>query len=403
MAVVMLEELTLDGWKSFERATVRFGPLTLLVGANASGKSNLLDALRVLQGLAQGFTLQECLEGRREGGVVVRREVRGGFAEATFRGAGRFGLTAALQVGAAERVAYRVEVRSNGDPALTDEALERDGVTLFDAGLHPSDPLVNPDRPAPAVVRSRSARSVLTLFDRGAMTLTTANGGQDLTRLGEAVRVALASSTFYELDPGQMRGYGSLKARTLGARGEHLSGVLHALCQTPGRKADLVDWVSELCAPKVVDLDFVEVPELGDVLAVLVEDDGTRVSARSLSDGTLRFLGLLAAVLTAEPGALLFFEELEAGLHPMRLHLLLDLLERTTRARQVQVGATSHSPTALRELSREALADVVVFARHADAGGTVASRLGDLRRFDELATTRGVEHLFTTGWLERAL
>jgi len=41
----MIKELTLTNWKSFEKATLYIDPLTIIIGANASGKSNTLDAL----------------------------------------------------------------------------------------------------------------------------------------------------------------------------------------------------------------------------------------------------------------------------------------------------------------------------------------------------------------------
>jgi AAA15 family ATPase/GTPase len=50
----MLERLKLRNFKSFREASVPLGPLTLVVGTNASGKSNLRDALRFLHGIGQG-------------------------------------------------------------------------------------------------------------------------------------------------------------------------------------------------------------------------------------------------------------------------------------------------------------------------------------------------------------
>jgi hypothetical protein len=54
-------------------------------------------------------------------------------------------------------------------------------------------------------------------------------------------------------------------------------------------------------------------------------------------------------------------------------------------------------------LSPETLKAAVVFGRHPDVEGTVMRRLGDLPNFEEIENKRGVEYLFTTGWLEHAL
>ena len=86
-----------------------------------------------------------------------------------------------------------------------------------------------------------------------------------------------------------------------------------------------------------------------------MEKDGRSVSALSASDGTLRFLAILAALLGPEPASFYFIEELENGIHPTRLSLLVDLIESQTKRRGIQVVATSHSPLLLQFLSQESL------------------------------------------------
>ncbi len=75
-----------------------------------------------------------------------------------------------------------------------------------------------------------------------------------------------------------------------------------------------------------------------------VERSGRRVSARSMSDGTLRFLGLLVALLTCPEGALVVLEEPDVGLHPSRIRLLAELFDDIATRRGVQIVATTHSP-----------------------------------------------------------
>jgi predicted ATPase len=179
--------------------------------------------------------------------------------------------------------------------------------------------------------------------------------------------------------------------------------VLADLCQDPDEKQALVQWLSELCAPDIKDLRFAGVEELGDVMAFFIEGDGKRVSARSISDGTLHFLGTLLALRTAAPGSVILIEEIESDLHPTRIRLLVEYLETVTRERQIQVIATTHSPVVLQWLSDESLRHTIVFGRVPEHEGTIMRRLGDLPSFDEVVQRKGIEELFTTGWLEMAL
>ncbi|MEW6281592.1 MAG: AAA family ATPase, partial [Candidatus Eremiobacterota bacterium] len=212
---------------------------------------------------------------------------------------------------------------------------------------------------------------------------------------------ALGSTIFLDLNPRRMRDYVSKHASELGAEGENLSSVLYALTREEEQRQALVDWLSSLCAPEVQGVDFVETA-LGDVMLRLVEH-GEKVSVRSLSDGTLRFLGLLAALLTAKKDSTLLVEEIDNGLHPSRIHLLAEWLEVQTAKRRFQVIATTHSPLLLERLSRKTLANALLFARVEDKPETLVRRLGDLPDFDRMLDKKGFEYLFTTRWLERAL
>ena len=53
----MLATFTFSDFKSFREARLPLGPLTVLIGANAAGKSNAIEALRLLSWLAQGQKL----------------------------------------------------------------------------------------------------------------------------------------------------------------------------------------------------------------------------------------------------------------------------------------------------------------------------------------------------------
>ena len=55
----MIEQITIKNFKSVKDVTLKLGPLNIFIGANASGKSNFFDALRLLQGIGYGFTLSE--------------------------------------------------------------------------------------------------------------------------------------------------------------------------------------------------------------------------------------------------------------------------------------------------------------------------------------------------------
>ena len=61
----MITSLRLKDFKNFADETLRLGPFAVIVGANASGKSNIRDAFRFLHGIGRGYTLAEIIGGRQ--------------------------------------------------------------------------------------------------------------------------------------------------------------------------------------------------------------------------------------------------------------------------------------------------------------------------------------------------
>jgi recombinational DNA repair ATPase RecF len=80
----VIEHIEIEGFKSLEKVSLDLGPLNIFVGTNASGKTNFLEALRVLQGIGYGYTVRRDLQWQAK----ARRTTRHGRA---FAGAGRSG------------------------------------------------------------------------------------------------------------------------------------------------------------------------------------------------------------------------------------------------------------------------------------------------------------------------
>lgn len=216
------------------------------------------------------------------------------------------------------------------------------------------------------------------------------------------VLAQLASMRFLDLDPDAMRLPSFPGQNVLGDRGENLSSVLQAICQEERGKQTLLSWLQELTPMDAADFEF-PTDQIGRVLLVLVEKNGQKTTAYSASDGTLRFLAMIAALLGPESARFYFFEELDNGIHPTRLHLLLQLIEQQANKGKVQVVATTHSSALLRLLSPQSLEYVSVIYRSPESPAARIVRLLDLPDARRLAREQDVANLFESGWLEDAI
>jgi hypothetical protein len=398
----MLKKIRLTDFKSFVDEEVELAPLTLLVGANASGKSNFLDAIRFLQGLSFDLTLAEVLSGEERGWPDRWPGIRGRAEEAARFGKTAFAIESTWLAPGGEltplNIHHSIACRTMPQAILEMESLGADfEATPAKNGTVELKSYSDRSKPSQLVPNDKSVISNPIAHTKIAVFF-----GQEASGSVTRVQGAFSEARLLRIEPSEMRGYGRRNA-PLGEEGKNLSGVLATLCDDPATKQSFVDWLREVCAPEMEDLDFAEVKELGDVMAIFVERGNVRISARSVSDGTLRFLGTLLALRTAKPGEVLLIEDVEEGLHPTRIQFLLELMESSIRQRNIQVIATTHSPVVLQWLSPEALRDVIVFGRVPDHEGTLMRRLSDLSHFDEVIRRKGIEELFTTGWLEMAL
>ncbi len=75
IAITMITKLRLKNWKSFKDSTLYIDPLTILIGINASGKSNVLDALDFLKKIATPHWSINDAAGSIRGGFdfIIRR------------------------------------------------------------------------------------------------------------------------------------------------------------------------------------------------------------------------------------------------------------------------------------------------------------------------------------------
>lgn len=414
----MIKRLDLYNFKSFEKADVEFGPLTALVGTNASGKSNLRDALKFLHGVGRGYNLAEIFGGKSLFGGKVWDGLRGGVAGTPRQGQNRFDLSVTLgipngkEAGEGEAT-YCVAVEIvGGEPRVVAEHLKHNGRPLYDT--HDEDEPVASHETKVIEARLRLTEAVppvRTTFsghqpilsqvgDVPELTLEAA--GRGLLKVVSEVRRVLGGMRFLELDTRQMRQPSAPGERTLSETGDNLSSVLQSISEEDRLRQAIASWIAELTPMDVASIEFDRYPD-GKILAALVESTGQRVPLVSASDGTLRFLGVLAAVLSPEPPTLLCFEELETGFHPTRLALVLDLLEMKTRSRALQVMATTHSPQLVRLLLPKHIESTYVTYRLEGMPQTSMKKLSDVPHFLEVVRESDAARLHESAWIEQTL
>ena len=322
----MLAKLTLKRFRSFPAGAVEFANPTFLVGRNGSGKSNLADAFAFLAE-AMASPLQAVFD--RRGGISAvgnRSSARGRPAD--------LGLRVVLDSeGLLASYAFEIRATKNhGFEVLREQCItqpETGSRNWFDRGplgFHSSSPSL---QPAP---------------ESNALALPLVGGD---TRFGGVLQ-SLSGMQVCRIEPATLR---EMQDPDGGARlrpgGQNAASVLREIARESSN-----DWETllELLKYLIPGTVAVKPKPQGNKLALeFTQDWGLREPVRfqayNMSDGTLRALGLLAAVFQRPTPSVLVIEEPEATIHPGALGSILDLLHLASR--RMQVVVTTHSPDVL--------------------------------------------------------
>lgn len=403
----MLTRLKVNGFKNLVNVDVRFGPFTCVAGVNGSGKSNLFDAIMFLAMLADRPLVDAALSVRAEGGRMgdvrslfhrVRDSYDSGMTLETemiipAEGEDDLGQKAGASLTFLRyslTLAYRTDSGSHalGPLEIMKEELVR--IRLGDARsalLFPHsrawrESVLRGRRTSPFIsTEGEGDNRVITIHQDGRAgrvsprraanlprtVLSSANAAEYPTAL--LARREMQSWRMLQLEPSALRQPDEFKAPTqLANNGAHLPATLsylanseetdpgHIYARAANRLAELLDDVHS------IDVERDEKREL--LTLFLTGRDGTRHPARSLSDGTLRFMALAVVELDPRAQGLMCLEEPENGIHPERIPVMLRLLQDIAVDPKEPVGSdnplrqvivNTHSPAVVSQVPDDSL------------------------------------------------
>ena len=409
----MITSIRLVNFKNFADETLRVGPFTVIVGANASGKSNIRDAFRFLHGIGRGYTLAEIIGGKYgPGGQREWEPIRGAANEIIRFGQETFSIEVEILWGEggphSEKAQYMIEVgldkRKSDEFKIKKEKLIVESETSFTAHSDGENLRVRSawDKEQKEILLESNQAALRQLMEYFRVEAVRNKIPVELISMMGWINYILSDINFPELSPDRMREPSLPGAEMLGNFGENLPTVLKEICTDPKRQEILTSWVHELTPMDVQEFEFPPDPS-GRIHLMLCEANGRKVSAYSASDGTLRFLALLATLLGKYPEGLHFFEEIDTGIHPARQSLLLELIEKQAAKEKVQIITTTHAPDLLNFVNDSTFENMSIVCRLENSHDAIIRRVAELPNARELRKSQGLGKLLTEGWMETAL
>lgn len=401
----MITRIKIDGFKSLLNTELYFGPFTCIAGANAVGKSNFFDALSFLSKLADNTLLHAAKSIRSEdqkhanikdiffksGNVyypkmyfeidmLVRPKAEddlGQEAEASITSL-RYILELKLNDESSERQPIEI-VREELSPLNVTEAKkgvkfpatkEWEDSTI--TGRRAKTPFISTDGDkiklhSDSKENKRGGRTTESIAHKMPRTLLSNVTAESPTAF--LARQEMRNWIMLQFEPSALRQPSTIyevKNAEITANGNNLPATLYRL-HNEKKEEDMYQRLTNQLKGLVSDVDAIDVDkdEKRDLLTLQIRfKDGLVLPAQSLSDGTLRFLGLAIIREDSNSGGLICLEEPENGINPKKVEEMIALLEQIATDTQFEVDEdnplrqviiNSHSPLVVSKVSDESL------------------------------------------------
>lgn len=317
-----IRKITLKNWKNFAQAEAEIHDRVFLVGPNASGKSNFLDAFRFLRDLAtSGGGFQEAVGSRRGGVSAIRCLAARQHSDIEVR---------VMLESESDSKQWDYELTFNQDnqrrPVVRKEIVRHDGLLLLG---RPTDE----DKTDPARLTQTYLEQV------------------NVNRPFRELSTFFASIRYLHIVPQLVRE----PDRSVGRANDPFGGdFLEQVAKTPEKtqkgRLKRIQQALRVAVPQLQEIelwrDVRGTPHLRGRYQHW-RPQGAWQTEEQFSDGTLRLMGLLWVALDKEGPLLL--EEPELSLHPEIVRLLPPMLARVQRRTGRQVFLSTHSPELLRD------------------------------------------------------
>lgn len=368
----MLSRLAIQGYRSLRDFIIPLERLNLVTGPNGSGKSNVYRALRLLADVAQGRVIPSLArEGGLESTLWAGPE---SFARSVLRGEHAVQGTAArqqpvsLRLGfAGEEFGYAIDIglpaRGAGATAFAHDPEIKGEWVWAGEKLRPAAVLV--ERKGP-LVRSRGegaewveVTTQLATFDSMMTHCADPRSTPEALRLREEMRGWRFYDQFrVDLEAPARQPQIGTHTPVMANDGADFAAAWQTIVEIGDHEA-LAASVSD-AFPECT----VSAAQAGNRFEIEMRQHGLLrpLRAAELSDGTLRYLLWIAALLTPRPPKLLVLNEPETSLHPDLLPALARLIARA--AERSQVIVVSHAPRLIAALEEQPACHAIALEKH---------------------------------------
>ena len=390
----MITELRLRNWKSFFDATLFIDPITVIIGTNASGKSNIFDALKLLSALASPIDIMD-----------IAKNVRGGAEGIIRRGEQMCNLTITMEGDkSSEQLIYEVALAFDDQRNIyiKDESLIL-ATTKKNLVMFERKELDEMNKSLVSVALYTEGKPRYQNFSAKTSVLSQIEYVNCVRRIKDSTLTVLNNLRKIRLSnpiPERMRDFAPL-SKTIAEDASDLAGYLANLDEELKSVTyeAILKYLKPLPDRDIKSIRADKIPMTDKAMLFCTEEWTTghtqEQSALGMSDGTLRFAGIIAMLITAEDKALILLEELDKGVHPSRAKDLVKMLKEIGKQKKLDIICTTHNATFVDELGPQMIPFISYIKRNEENGCTDIHLLEENEQLARLMASKSVGDMMT--------
>lgn len=380
----MIEEITIKNFKSIKKASTKFPKyISAIVGINAVGKTNLIQAIDFVRSLSVGTDTMSALKR-----IALTPQEIYNYNDSSAE------IEIKIQICLEDETRYILNLIIS--PVGNSESLP--SLIVKSETLEKLE--VHNDKPTTIYKRNES---ILTDKDDIAIPLAVENDKLAVSQYqnADAIRVKGFFSNMFVPDQDSI----DFRESIVKSDDKGLASLVVRLRQMNGGGSfEQFQTITKRLLPhfsSLVELPSNQAgtsPENENLFMVLLEEENLKgkLSMKSVSAGDLRTLYLIASTMYLKPNSTFIFEEIENGLHPKRLVDLLDSLISISRKKDMQILFTTHSSSVINLMSPQE----VIFVEKDTTNGTSFHLLSDSSHISQIdkALKEGIsltDYIFT--------
>lgn len=337
----MIKSITVKNWKSFEKLEYKFQSINILLGNNSSGKSNFLDLLEFISLASKNASLEEI------------NKIRGGITYLTRINEPMFGILVKVDVNGKihdaifgiqdNEVVFSIDVDIRKSLSEQSFNINKENLELMKDFVRQTKGKMTDEEAAEFIDKLKEKSHEIDEQIRIQDEIET-----EITR-------QLSNINVIDPTPSLIRGTTKHENKELLKDCSNLISFVAGIEEKEKQNIEskLLEYLRKLTFSDIQSVNFKFLGENKEFAQLYVEENGIKLHSDIISDGMLRFIAIIVALMTQKSDGILAIEEIDNGIAPYQLKMLMNIIDEISFEKKFDVVFTTHNHLLMNYLGDE--------------------------------------------------